>query len=495
MTKAGDDDTASWQWPDWSPLRPVEKIMYDGSNPKNPCIITSMFGFREEDCVTFEWMRNSVAPVLDRHPRFRSVVKSRPLQGGCEFVKCEQPASDAGRPYQVDDHCFLEPAFGSVGEEKPMNEMTPAERVRVFCDRMGALGLVSFAPGRPMWSLHLFQGFALNTVDNRGATIVLRVHHVLSDGIALVKLLVEDARGHHNDFGSVIPVPRRQRTGAEPRSAVADLQPGNVVGSLLQRSWRFVTDAWDILVATVVAPDQPTILTTAPMCGRRVCYFSPPSAMSVTQLETASRQLGVTINDMLLSAFTGAMREYLVRHGGGTEHLPDPGRFHVACPMNAHLVCEPQVNIWNDVRILPVAVPLFEQDPVQRLRNVSSHMTYLKNGYRFGLIARALKLASLFPSSLRVHLWNRMSRRASAVFSNVPGPTEPLQLAGKTVDSVSVVSPPDANMGLTFSAITYADRCGFSISGDAQRIQHPDELCQLVFKELERLFPTTAGSQ
>ena len=69
-----------------------------------------------------------------------------------------------------------------------------------------------------------------------------------------------------------------------------------------------------------------------------------------------------------------------------------------------------------------------------------------------------------------------LSRKATLVLSNVPGPREPLRLLGVQADSVMFWVPQSGDLGLGVSVLTCGGEVRFGVMADAALVAEPLEI-------------------
>ena len=207
-------------------------------------------------------------------------------------------------------------------------------------------------------------------------------------------------------------------------------------------------------------------------------HLSPHRRFAFGQLPLADAKAvknahGCTLNDIIVSVVTGALRRWLIDH----DELPaDP------------LVAQIPISVRTDAqrgtygnRIGIMSAPLYtnEPDPVARLRATNEAMSALKRHHKAipaqllqdsnefippAVFARATRV-TLSLSATRKPIWN-------LVISNVPGPQFPLYLAGAEMKAIYPVSAIVDGLGLNVTLFSYCGHLDFGVIAD--REQMPD---------------------
>ena len=77
--------------------------------------------------------------------------------------------------------------------------------------------------------------------------------------------------------------------------------------------------------------------------------------------------------------------------------------------------------------------------------------------------------------------------KATAVLTNVPGPREPLYLAGRRIDKVMFWVPQSGHLGLGISILSFAGGVMLGIATDAGLVPDPERIVESFEVEFEAL--------
>jgi hypothetical protein len=91
------------------------------------------------------------------------------------------------------------------------------------------------------------------------------------------------------------------------------------------------------------------------------------------------------------------------------------------------------------------------------------------------------------PAALQQPALDLLSRKASAVATNVPGPQQPLYLAGVEVRELMFWVPQTGSISLGLSILSYNGKVYFGVIGDGKRVRDPDAIVQRFGAEFEKL--------
>lgn len=304
---------------------------------------------------------------------------------------------------------------------------------------------------RPPWRITLVSGLA----GGRSALIIV-LHHVLADGLAGLAVLAGLVDGPAPaPSAAPEPVHPGARGLALVRAAAAEL-----LGNGWQRAPRCSINAGPIDVG------------------------GPHRTLAVAQEDLAAvigagRAAGGTVNDVVLTAVTGALGAALAERGEVLDRLV------VSVPISAR-VRAGSGELGNRVGVLPVSVPLAGA-PRDRLPAVA-------------VVTRARKTE--IPGASTV-LWSPFVRLLAGVgafgafighqrlvntfVTNVRGPAERMTIGRFPVLELIPVAPISGNVGVAFSVLSYAGRLTITVAADATRCPDGPRVAQLVQDQLAAL--------
>jgi WS/DGAT/MGAT family acyltransferase len=234
------------------------------------------------------------------------------------------------------------------------------------------------------------------------------------------------------------------------------------------------------LARLLTAPADSRTVLKAPLHGTRRVAWSTPFPLA--RLKAAGRHDDATINDVLLAAVTGALRSYLEER----DTLPD--EVHVMVPFNLRPLDQPLPRrLGNEFALILLALPVGIEDPRERMRDVKMRMDAVKNSHEGAIAFGVLSAIGLTPAQLESRLIGFFSEKASAVVTNLPGPCQPVYLAGTPVAGVLVWAPCSGGLGLTVSIFSYAGEVTVGFMTDIGLVPEPQELVKAFDTELRTL--------
>jgi WS/DGAT/MGAT family acyltransferase len=237
--------------------------------------------------------------------------------------------------------------------------------------------------------------------------------------------------------------------------------------------------ARELLQALALPDDPPSLLRGALGTTKRVAWAEP---LDLEEVKAVGRATGFTVNDVLLAAAAGALRSYMLERGADLDGIT----LRATVPVNLRPL-EHAKKLGNHFGLVFLDLPVGEANPMRRLEFVGECMHQLKASRQaivaFGLLA-ALGMAPPAVQTLALEL---LSRKATAVATNVPGPQQPLYLAGCTVREMMFWVPQTGSIGLGISILSYNGRVHFGLIADAKLIPDPDAVIKRFGPEFDKL--------
>lgn len=369
--------------------------------------------------------------------------------------------------------------------------------VQELCSRLASRPLER---DRPLWELHLLTGFGA------GSALLLRTHHAIADGAALMQVLMQlTDRADGTDHAGLRDVDRTapRSTGSGVRGTAQRLvdaagQAGAKAASLSAQALGALTDPRASLDLARLAHSDSAMLRKLgfglnPPRNRLQGPLVPDKRLTWTRpvplaaVKDAGRQTGCTVNDLMLAAIAGAFRSYLDEHD---------------CPVDEVVACVPvdlrskdaplPSGLGNEFGLVFVALPTGEPDAARRQAVVKQRMDGIKSTRESRFIFSMLSLMGQVPAALQNRWIDVFAGKASAIVTNMTGPQHPAELAGTPVTGAMAWVPVTGPVGLGLSIVSYAGQVAIGLASDAQLLPDRDRLLDLLDAELEPLRVRTA---
>ena len=327
----------------------------------------------------------------------------------------------------------------------------------------------------PLWTDHIVENY------EGGAAVVFRIHHAMGDGVALMGVttaLVDGPVGRarrppppDEDEGwlQTVMAPVVAAVNAGTQASTSTLGTALGLARHPLRAVDYLLDgagvAGELAYLLLMKSDSATRFKGKPTGSKRVAWCEP---LKLPEVKAVSRALGCSINDMLLSCAAGAMRRYLADKGDRTEGV----EIRALAPIDLR---EPgDTELGNRFGIVAVLLPVGVEHPLERLMMVRQRMLELKTSYEPATTLGLFAALGYLPKIVQDQLLDLLASRGTAVMTNVPGPTEPLKVAGSILKQSLFWVPQTGDVGIGVSIFSYAGQVQFGLITDAALTPDPE---------------------
>ncbi|MBY0412222.1 MAG: wax ester/triacylglycerol synthase family O-acyltransferase [Burkholderiaceae bacterium] len=432
---------------------------------------------------------------------------------------CQRVVEDAAGATWVDDHTFdiaahvlretlpfIKASNNHSGDPNP--SMQGVGMQRALQDRVGALAMQPLDARRPLWQMHLIEDF-VGTDGRPGSALIVRIHHCIADGIALISVIMSLVDG------GAEPPKRAQRDRAAQAASTEDwiaetlikpmtglaVKALDLAGHGAARSFKMLGAPEktvhhgmagtvdmaraacqllsDAAALALMPDDSPTRLKGQPGTAKRVAWCPP---LALDDVRTIGKALNCSINDVLLSCVAGAIGRYLRSEGD------DPAGQGIRAMIPVNL--RPMEEAWklgNRFGLVPLVLPIGMSNPVERVYEVKKRMTALKGSTQPILAFAMLAVAGLMVKPAQDALLDLFGRKTTAVMTNVPGPKEQLALCGSRVTQCMFWVPQSGDIGLGVSILSYGGGVQFGVITDTTLCPEPQRIIDAFAPEFDQL--------
>ena len=204
--------------------------------------------------------------------------------------------------------------------------------------------------------------------------------------------------------------------------------------------------------------------------------------MPLDGIKAIGHATGTTVNDVLATAMTGALRRYLL----GRDSLVDEIRAMV--PYNLRAPDEPLPReLGNRFGLVYLTLPVGIADPTDRLAEVHRRMMEIKHSREGGVSYAILEAVGMTPRQIEQGLLDVLAQKTSVVLTNVPGPTEPIYFAGSKIAGVVPWVPAAGTIGMGINIFSYDGGVTVGLQVDGGLIPDPDTIIADYEREVEAL--------
>jgi diacylglycerol O-acyltransferase len=398
--------------------------------------------------------------------------------------RLQYPPREAGRPYWIDDENFdiedhiRHTALPSPGSEEELMKLA----ARIFSQRLDR--------GRPLWELWVVEGLE----DDRWA-IISKTHHALIDGISGV------------DLATVLctldpEMPEEPTLG--PWSPKTTPTTTELMGRSLHNTARDVISAATGALRAVQQPEDAARkvrdvargmgslawASLAPAPSSPLNHLAGPHRRyrgvqtDLTDLRLIKNTFGGSINDVVVTVVTGALRKWLVSRGVRTEGLELRALVPVSVRGDAQ-----RGEFGNKLAVMQGPLPVYVDDALDRYLIVRQAMDDLKaSGQALGaeVLASVQNLAppTLLAQASRLqfstHFFNLL-------VTNVPGPQLPLYMVGRKLLDIFPIAFLPKGHGLAVAVFSYNGHLDFGLLADFDTIPDIDVISTGITESVEEL--------
>ncbi len=460
------------------PMSNIDAAWLHMDDPTNLMMITGFFEFAGP--LDYERLKATVeVRMVRRWRRFRQRVRESrlPLRG---------PYWQDDPYFDIDNHIF------QIGLPSPGDDATLKEMISKLASK-------PLDTSKPLWEFHLVENLA-----SGGSFLVVRLHHAIADGIALMSVLMTLC-----DVTPDAPWPK-------PESEKAHRRRGNLVRSLfypaanLFAATKTMADEGRSMLSdpdhltkrlsqarafaerfarlALLPPDARTIFKGSLGRKKVVAWTADLPLEDVKQVKTA---LGVTVNDVLMAVVAGGLRDYLIFRG---QNVPDNLNIRAMVPVNLRPL-EQAAKLGNYFGLVVMSLPLGIADPLQRVAEVKRRMDDLKNSPEAVVGYTLLEIMGMTPAQIENLLVQFFAMKSTLVLTNVPGPRQRLYFAGSRIERIMFWVPQSGRLGMGISIFSYAGAVNVGVMTDHSLVPDPDSISGFIEQDFARMLAKTKEVQ
>jgi len=349
----------------------------------------------------------------------------------------------------------------------------------------------------PLWELYLIHG-----LEGGRVAVLTKIHHAAVDGVsgAEISTILLDL----DPEGPEVPAAPDRRTGERkpgqfemlgrgvmgiPRQPLRALRtlptmvpnigglpgvetlPGvPTIGRAVSRARRVVSGSRDGEVLERPKTTVPRTRFNERLSPHRRFSFGQ---LPLDRIKAVKNELGITVNDVVVALCASALRGWMIER----DELPDEPLVAMV-PVSVRTQ-EQMGTFGNRVSAMFVPIPTDVADPRDRLLRAHEILKVAKDRHR-ALPATLLSDATQFiPPAVyaraarvvfQLSSMPRVRPMLNLVISNVPGPREPLYMAGARMEANYPVSVITDGVGLNITCMSYLDHVDFGIVVDREQV-------------------------
>lgn len=410
---------------------------------------------------------------LLRFRRFRQRVVEHPLSMPTPYWEDD--------PYfNIDDHIH------HVALPEPRNK-------RALLDLMSDLASTPLDYRRPLWQVHV-----VDRVDG-GSALVLRFHHCIGDGVALMAIGQEllDTRSDA-PLDRTPPAAPARRTGVLERftQPLVNLAaaPMQLVSSTLHTSADLVAHPEKLTAAAglgagvvnsavtllVKKPDPKTPIKGPLGVPKRVAWSEP---VDLADVKAIGKLADAKVNDVLIAAMAGALRHYLLERKTKIDLI----NIRAIVPVDLRGASRSALELGNEFGLVFLDLPIGVSGPMERLRATKRGMDALKRSAEATAMYTIMDILGYGPKPVADLAVKLFTSKGTAVMTNVAGPRQAYYLAGTPIERMMFWVPHPGSVGMGISIMSYNGAATLGLVVDAGLVPDPERITAEFGREFARL--------
>jgi WS/DGAT/MGAT family acyltransferase len=454
------------------PMSPVDAAWYHMDGPVNLAMVTSVMLTKAP--LDFDKVRTAYRQRLDGFDRFRQRVVERGFP-------IATPHWEDMPHFDIDQHLH--------------HLVLPAPHDQAALKAL--ITDIASSPldhDQPLWQVHV-----VDKVE-AGSAVIMRYHHCIADGTAMMTVA-------QHLFDPAPGAPPRKRTTRTATTSTGPAGKGLLAPALdaMERAARSALSSAGSAVAALTHPQQ-TIDKAALVLGgagmllsellkspdpqspfkgefgmRKHVAWSEPVA--IKDVKTIGAQYGAKVNDVLVAAMTGALRDYLKRRG------VDVNRTTVRAMVPVDLrPAERMGELGNDFGLVVLDLAVAKARSAQRLATTKQRMDALKRSPEPVAMRLLFELFGRAPKAIEDFANDVFGSKASVVMTNVAGPRDAISLAGVPIDRLMFWVPhPGKHLGMGISILSYRGMASLAVISDARLVPDPEAITDQFNREFDAM--------
>ncbi len=336
-----------------------------------------------------------------------------------------------------------------------------------------------FDSARPLWEFTLVEGIRDEVSGDEQSVLVMKAHHVVTDGIGAVQLAAHlfdfepEPPGHEpplhealrhttsasllrdvviHDVAGAIEFTRHQLGSMVPNLLNAVRHPQHVATEAVETA-RSVGR----LIAPATTPRSPV------MVGRMLSSNYRVLEVPTNELRVAAKAAGGRLNDAFLAGITAGLDRYHTHHGHQVDEL------RVAMPISQR--GEEHEEGGNHVSVMRFIVPIHSDGAAARISALHSVVEQVRDERSLDHTETVAGFLNLMPKGVV----GAMLKGVDFLASNVPGVPIPMWLVGRRVHRFYPFGP-TAGSAVNITLMSYDGQCCIGVNSDSAAVPDPDVL-------------------
>jgi diacylglycerol O-acyltransferase / wax synthase len=416
--------------------------------------------------IDFEKLKKAVADVLHRVPMYRRKLmwveeKKTSMLG--KVAGWIQPNTEYPPVWVDDEHFDIDYHVRHTSLPRPGNDDQLKELVGHIMSRQ-------LDRSRPLWEVYIIEG-----LEDGGFACVTKMHHCMVDGesgMGLTAVLMHIDPDHVPEDGPVYrprPAPTQAELKQEMRKAqfrkpfkvLQDLreygrESDNVAKNLLERG----KAVGEMFSGSLTSQRVDSPVNGESSAQRSYEWLDLP----LDEVRKTAKLANATVNDVVLTIVTGAVKNYCGARGFDTKSEP----FLVSAPVSMRKHTGKQAEEGeggNEVTQWTVPLPIHLNSPSKQLAAIHDETLALKDSSAVLATETLTSILSLSPG-LMGSMMGMATMGVNTMVTNMPGPQFALYQCGAEMRVARPVVPLNSGLGIVIGVLSYNGTISFGLSGD-----------------------------
>jgi diacylglycerol O-acyltransferase len=419
----------------------------------------------EDGGIDFDRIKKATDGYLHLIPRYRQKLYFIPLENHAVWVDDKHFSLD----YHV-RHTAL-PKPGSDDQLKKLSARIMAQPL----DR-----------ARPLWETWIVEG-----LEGDRFAVITKIHHCMIDGssgVDVAQIMMSTTPDRNiPDPPSYMPRPAPTRSDLLRdeiwRRASMPFQIIRGARTFARETEDLISEVstrakilWDMAGMGLSTSETPM---NGPLTHHRKFDWH---VMSLEELKAVRRGLDCSVNDVVLTVVTSAVREFLQLRGTNPSEI----EFKIAAPVSVRKA-EEKGQLGNRVSSWVISLPVGEADARKQLRIINANTQELKDSNQALAIEMIMKVAEFTPASLLSLGAQAVSGPINSIVTNVPGPQFPLYMQGAKLESIFPQVPLMEGIGLGIALMSYDGKICWGFNANPDVLPDLDTFVSLIARAFERV--------
>ncbi len=416
----------------------------------------------------------------------------------CFRQKLVRVPFDIDHPYWVEDREFnLEFHVRHIALPHPGDW-------RQLCIQVARIQSRPLDLNKPLWEMYVIEG--LDNVDGApegSFAVMTKIHHSAIDGVSGAEL----ATAIHDIEPDAEPEPSDEQWVPEHDPSALELGIRTALSNARDpfRFARVMRRTIPPLARIIRGNPEDEIENSGPVprtrwngtvTAHRVVEGRDFSLQDVRDIR--KRVPGATVNDVILTVCSGAMRKYLE----DKNELPSESLVAMA-PISVRSDDEAGT-AGNRISGMSVTLHTNIADPVERLERMHSGTKHSKSVADAMGAQTMTDISQVLPGTFsglaarlytRLSLANRVRPFLNTVVTNVPGPQFPLYFTGARMVALHGIGPVMDGMGIIHPVFSYSGRISIAVTSCRDQLPDPGFYADCIQGSFDELLEAATGSK